>query len=194
MGEWSSVLAKRTVGETSCYCEYIGFTYISRTDCYRCLCVCVYSNVDQYGFERPPDFDYKTYDEFMSRYVSVLTRRAGRWATLMNGKEELSVSQKCMQSFIPFISFRNNVTLFYLHFFVKYFLILHIQGRISIVQKQNHLLKLYNMQTNLVFGNIVVLRRIIHGHTLSHVVMDSCINCLLSMRILLLRVNARKII
>jgi len=51
--------------------------------------------VDAYGFERPADFDYKSYDEFMSRYVQVLARRAGRWTTLLDGSEQLTVSQKC---------------------------------------------------------------------------------------------------
>jgi len=51
--------------------------------------------VDAYGFERPADFDYKSYDEFMSHYVHVLARRAGRWATLMDGSENLAVTRKC---------------------------------------------------------------------------------------------------
>jgi hypothetical protein len=51
--------------------------------------------IDKYGFERPPEFDYKTYDEFMSRYVAILARRAGRWATILDGNDhELTVSQK----------------------------------------------------------------------------------------------------
>jgi len=53
--------------------------------------------VDSYGFERPSDFDYKAYDEFMSRYVHVLARRAGRWTTLLDPStdQQLTVSQKC---------------------------------------------------------------------------------------------------
>ena len=51
--------------------------------------------VDAYGFERPEDFDYKSYDEFMSHYVKVLGRRAGRWATLLDGNDQLTHSQKC---------------------------------------------------------------------------------------------------
>jgi len=52
--------------------------------------------VDAYGFERPADFDYKSYEEFMSRYVHVLARRAGRWAALLDGgSDQLTVSQKC---------------------------------------------------------------------------------------------------
>nr|XP_027210361.1 growth hormone-regulated TBC protein 1-A-like [Penaeus vannamei] len=45
------------------------------------------SDVDEYGFERPPDFDYQNYEEFMSRYLSVLTRRARKWSHLLGAKE-----------------------------------------------------------------------------------------------------------
>ncbi|XP_014673242.1 PREDICTED: growth hormone-regulated TBC protein 1-A-like [Priapulus caudatus] len=38
--------------------------------------------VDGYGFERPEDFDFETYEEFMSRYLSVLVRRAKKWEQL----------------------------------------------------------------------------------------------------------------
>lgn len=51
--------------------------------------------VDAYGFERPTDFDYKSYDEFMSHYVHVLARRAGRWATLLDASDDLSLTRKC---------------------------------------------------------------------------------------------------
>ncbi|XP_047486440.1 growth hormone-regulated TBC protein 1-A-like [Penaeus chinensis] len=45
------------------------------------------SDVDEYGFERPPDFNYQNYEEFMSRYLSVLTRRARKWSHLLGAKE-----------------------------------------------------------------------------------------------------------
>jgi len=51
--------------------------------------------VDAYGFERPTDFDCKSYDEFMARYVHVLARRAGRWAILLDSNDHLTVTQKC---------------------------------------------------------------------------------------------------
>ncbi|KAJ8982531.1 hypothetical protein NQ317_018572 [Molorchus minor] len=41
-----------------------------------------YSKVDEYGFQRPDDFDYEMYDNFMSQYMRVLVRRAQRWSTL----------------------------------------------------------------------------------------------------------------
>ena len=42
--------------------------------------------MDEYGFERPDDFDYKAYDEFMSKYMEILTRRSIRWSTIINQK------------------------------------------------------------------------------------------------------------
>ena len=59
--------------------------------------------VDAYGFERPADFDYKSYDEFMSHYVHILARRAGRWATLLGGNDQLTVSQKCTLTRFKFV-------------------------------------------------------------------------------------------
>jgi len=41
-----------------------------------------YSKVDEYGFERGENFDYKVYDSFMSRYMVTLTRRAQRWSSV----------------------------------------------------------------------------------------------------------------
>ncbi|XP_066989360.1 growth hormone-regulated TBC protein 1-A [Macrobrachium rosenbergii] len=45
------------------------------------------SDVDEYGFERPQDFDYQTYEDFMSRYLTVLARRARKWSHLLGAKE-----------------------------------------------------------------------------------------------------------
>uniref|UniRef100_A0AAR5QJG7 Growth hormone-regulated TBC protein 1 n=1 Tax=Dendroctonus ponderosae TaxID=77166 RepID=A0AAR5QJG7_DENPD len=45
-----------------------------------------YSKIDEYGFERPDDFDYKTYDEFMSHYMRTLTRRALRWNSVYKNR------------------------------------------------------------------------------------------------------------
>ena len=44
-----------------------------------------FSNIDQYGFVRPEDFDYKEYEKFMSEYSIVLTRRRKKWDTLVSG-------------------------------------------------------------------------------------------------------------
>ncbi|XP_076034708.1 growth hormone-regulated TBC protein 1-A [Oratosquilla oratoria] len=53
-----------------------------------------FSDVDEYGFERPHDFDYATYEEFMSEYLSVLTRRARKWSQLLGAKETVGRSMK----------------------------------------------------------------------------------------------------
>ncbi|MEE6470606.1 hypothetical protein FKM82_009013 [Ascaphus truei] len=39
--------------------------------------------IDTYGFERPEGFDYVFYEEFLSRYLVVLTRRAIKWSKLL---------------------------------------------------------------------------------------------------------------
>ena len=40
---------------------------------------CYFSKVDPYGFERPDNFDYDIYDDFMARYLSVLAKRSQKW-------------------------------------------------------------------------------------------------------------------
>ncbi|XP_042190269.1 growth hormone-regulated TBC protein 1-A isoform X2 [Callorhinchus milii] len=48
--------------------------------------------VDPYGFRRPQDFDYVSYERFMSDYLTVLTRRAIKWSKLLQrSKVEKSV-------------------------------------------------------------------------------------------------------
>lgn len=38
-----------------------------------------YSEIDEYGFKRPADFDYEYYERIMTVYYAVLTSRALRW-------------------------------------------------------------------------------------------------------------------
>ena len=63
-----------------------------------------HSEIDAYGFRRPDDFDYETYEQFMSQYLSVLARRAGKWDKVMDGKKNVKKSFKgtctnlCIQS------------------------------------------------------------------------------------------------
>ncbi|XP_067013808.1 growth hormone-regulated TBC protein 1-A [Anabrus simplex] len=49
----------------------------------------VFSKVDEYGFERPEDFDYETYEDFMSLYLVVLAKRAKKWAELIGEGKSL---------------------------------------------------------------------------------------------------------
>uniref|UniRef100_A0A8C9L8N4 Growth hormone-regulated TBC protein 1 n=1 Tax=Pavo cristatus TaxID=9049 RepID=A0A8C9L8N4_PAVCR len=57
--------------------------------------------VDPYGFERPDDFDYASYEAFFSRYLVVLTRRAIKWSKLLKGKNSIQKSLKDMNRTFP---------------------------------------------------------------------------------------------
>ncbi|KAM9604756.1 growth hormone-regulated TBC protein 1 isoform 4-T4 [Trichechus inunguis] len=50
--------------------------------------------VDPYGFERPEDFDYASYEEFFSSYLVILTRRAIKWSKLLKGSNSVQKSMK----------------------------------------------------------------------------------------------------
>ena len=52
------------------------------------------SKVDQYGFEREDDFDYETYEKFMSEYLVVLTRRAVKWDKVVDPQHRTRKSIK----------------------------------------------------------------------------------------------------
>ncbi|XP_048588764.1 growth hormone-regulated TBC protein 1-A isoform X2 [Nematostella vectensis] len=52
------------------------------------------SPVDEYGFHRPDDFDYKTYSEFMSSYIRILAHRATRWGSVLKGSSKVKKSRK----------------------------------------------------------------------------------------------------
>ncbi|XP_014206949.1 growth hormone-regulated TBC protein 1-A isoform X2 [Copidosoma floridanum] len=42
-----------------------------------------FSKVDEYGFERPENFNYESYEEFMSEYLKVLAKRAKKWSEII---------------------------------------------------------------------------------------------------------------
>ncbi|KAM9320779.1 growth hormone-regulated TBC protein 1 [Gastrophryne carolinensis] len=50
--------------------------------------------IDAYGFERSEEFDYTSYEDFYSRYLSVLTRRAMKWSKLMQRPAPVEKSMK----------------------------------------------------------------------------------------------------
>lgn len=54
-------------------------------------------SVDPYGFERSEDFDYESYEELMSEYLVVLTRRSIKWSKLLKGKSKVqkNVKREC---------------------------------------------------------------------------------------------------
>ena len=54
----------------------------------------LFSDVDRYGFERGEDFDYESYEEFMSEYLAVLTRRLVKWEKLLKSEDRVNRSRK----------------------------------------------------------------------------------------------------
>ncbi|XP_074048189.1 growth hormone-regulated TBC protein 1 isoform X1 [Macrotis lagotis] len=50
--------------------------------------------IDPYGFERPEDFDYASYEDFFSTYLRILTNRAIKWSKLLKGKNNVQKSMK----------------------------------------------------------------------------------------------------
>ncbi|KAL6112939.1 grtp1 [Pungitius sinensis] len=51
-------------------------------------------STDPYGFQRPKHFDYELYEELMSEYLVVLTRRSIKWSKLLKGKSKVSRNVK----------------------------------------------------------------------------------------------------
>lgn len=51
--------------------------------------------MDPYGFERSEDFDYDLYEELMSDYLVVLTRRSIKWSKLLKGKGKVQKNVRC---------------------------------------------------------------------------------------------------
>ncbi|XP_051558059.1 growth hormone-regulated TBC protein 1-A [Myxocyprinus asiaticus] len=51
-------------------------------------------SVDPYGFERSDDFDYESYEELMSEYLAVLTRRSIKWSKLLQGRRRVDRNVK----------------------------------------------------------------------------------------------------
>lgn len=45
--------------------------------------------MDEYGFERPENFDYGMYEEFMSVYLRVLAKRAKKWSDMLSDGKSL---------------------------------------------------------------------------------------------------------
>ncbi|XP_062866667.1 growth hormone-regulated TBC protein 1-A [Trichomycterus rosablanca] len=51
-------------------------------------------SLDPYGFERSNDFDYESYEEFMSEYMAVLTKRSIKWSKLLQGRSRIERNLK----------------------------------------------------------------------------------------------------
>ncbi|CAH1782222.1 unnamed protein product, partial [Owenia fusiformis] len=52
------------------------------------------SKIDTYGFQRSESFDYTTYEEFMSDYLAVLARRAGKWRNVIDYNSKVDRNAK----------------------------------------------------------------------------------------------------
>ncbi|KPP72883.1 growth hormone-regulated TBC protein 1-A-like [Scleropages formosus] len=52
------------------------------------------NRVDPYGFERSEDFDYESYEELMSEYLVVLTRRSIKWSKLLQRSNKVQKNLK----------------------------------------------------------------------------------------------------
>ncbi|XP_001650538.2 growth hormone-regulated TBC protein 1-A [Aedes aegypti] len=58
------------------------------------MAVSKFSDVDEYGFKREPDFDYQSYENIMSRYYTVLTTRSMKWQKFAKDADILSNPRK----------------------------------------------------------------------------------------------------
>jgi len=58
-----------------------------------------FSEVDEYGFKRPVDFDYEYYERVMTTYYAVLTSRALRWEKFMR-KHDILEGGSSLKRFI----------------------------------------------------------------------------------------------
>lgn len=57
------------------------------------LCFLI-SNVDEYGFKRPEDFDFERYEKFMSSYLIILTNRSKKWYNIMQHENRLKLTPR----------------------------------------------------------------------------------------------------
>ncbi|XP_055699679.1 growth hormone-regulated TBC protein 1-A isoform X2 [Phlebotomus papatasi] len=58
-----------------------------------------FSDVDEYGFQRPEDFDYSNYEEIMSEYLKVLAKRQMQWEKYMRS-HGISVMNRALKRYI----------------------------------------------------------------------------------------------
>lgn len=58
------------------------------------MAVSKFSDVDEYGFKREPDFDYQSYENIMSSYYTVLTTRSIKWKKFAKDSDILSNPRK----------------------------------------------------------------------------------------------------
>ncbi|XP_037954161.1 growth hormone-regulated TBC protein 1-A [Teleopsis dalmanni] len=49
-----------------------------------------FSDVDEYGFKRANNFDYKNYEKFMSNYLKTLSKRRMKWEAILQQNSDLT--------------------------------------------------------------------------------------------------------
>ncbi|KNC21770.1 hypothetical protein FF38_04006 [Lucilia cuprina] len=59
-----------------------------------------FSDVDEYGFKRPENFDYKSYELFMSSYLKTLANRRIKWEALMQQNTDLTIINSKLKRYI----------------------------------------------------------------------------------------------
>lgn len=58
------------------------------------------SDVDEYGFKRPENFDYKSYEQFMSNYLKTLAKRRKKWEAILEENTDLTNVNPKLKRFI----------------------------------------------------------------------------------------------
>ncbi|PWA19071.1 hypothetical protein CCH79_00004989 [Gambusia affinis] len=62
--------------------------------------------IDPYGFERSEDFDFESYEELMSEYLIICTRRSIKWSRLLKDTGKVQRNVKCKCETLTFIYLR----------------------------------------------------------------------------------------
>lgn len=58
------------------------------------------SDVDEYGFKRSDNFDYRNYEQFMSGYLKTLTKRRMKWEAILQRNADLTTIDSKLKRYI----------------------------------------------------------------------------------------------
>lgn len=64
------------------------------------MAVSKFSDVDEYGFKREPDFDYQSYENIMSSYYTVLTTRSIKWQKFSKNNADILGNPRKLKRFV----------------------------------------------------------------------------------------------
>nr|XP_014094773.1 growth hormone-regulated TBC protein 1-A isoform X2 [Bactrocera oleae]XP_014094775.1 growth hormone-regulated TBC protein 1-A isoform X2 [Bactrocera oleae]XP_014094776.1 growth hormone-regulated TBC protein 1-A isoform X2 [Bactrocera oleae]XP_036228986.1 growth hormone-regulated TBC protein 1-A isoform X2 [Bactrocera oleae] len=59
-----------------------------------------FSDVDEYGFKRSDNFDYRNYEQFMSGYLKTLTKRRMKWEAILQRNADLTTIDSKLKRYI----------------------------------------------------------------------------------------------